>query len=154
MKVIFITDDLSYEGRCENLCKIVNGFIRKGEYEFYAFCSEDDAIEGDIISFIPLMEGEEITDYVREIVDRERFFIVLERGALPLDYAKMLRAHLSEGWGITVGAYSGERDKWRNTGVFILENEYLDTAKLSSFEKSVVIPCAENGELNVFFERC
>ena len=152
MKVIMLTDSLSCEGRCEKLCKIVNSFVKKGKYEFYAFCSEDDSIDGDIISFIPVCDGDGIIDYVREIVGNERFFLVLEKVALPLDYGKMLKSHLSEDWGITVGAYGLKNGKWQNTGVFIVDSEDLDTVDtLHSFERNVVIPCAENGELNVFF---
>ena len=152
MKVIIVSNRLSYEGRCENLCRIVNSFIKKGRYEFYAFCAESDIMEGDIISFIPIKEGEGIIDYIREISEGERFFLVFERGALPLDYAKMLRSHLLMEWGITVGAYESKNGKWLNTGVFIVESEYLDIADtLCSFENDIVIPCAESGDLNVFF---
>ena len=96
MKVIIVTDCFSYEGRCERLCRIVNSFIRSGEYELYAFCTYEDKIEADIISFIPVSGRggiAECIDLAGLVVGEERFFLVLERCADSVNYEKMLKKY-------------------------------------------------------------
>ena len=155
MKVILATNDFNYEGRYERICEMVNSFIKRGRFEFYAFCTGEEETESDIISFLRVGEGfgiRECLSYARYVVGEERFFLVLEKNAQKTDYAKMLKSHLENGCGITVGAIGVKGDAWENTGVFIVESEYIDMIdEIDSFERDIVVPCAESGELNVFF---
>ena len=154
MKVIIVTDCFSYEGRCERLCRIVNSFIRSGEYELYAFCTYEDKIEADIISFIPVSGRggiAECIDLAGLVVGEERFFLVLERCATSVNYEKMLKSHLSKACGITVGAI-GTEDNWKNTGIYIVERECLDISEeCYSVDLDIALPCAEREDLNIFF---
>ena len=153
MKVVIATNRFLYDGRCERICEIINGFMKRGNFEFYAFYTEQYKMEADVVRFIRVSSDCTLMDclsYARYIVGDERFFLVLEETSLFVDPITMLHSHLSTGSGITVCGYGAEGHPWKNSGVFLLEGEYLDGAEdCESFEKDIVIPCAEYGELNV-----
>ncbi|MBQ8392485.1 MAG: hypothetical protein IJX51_01820 [Clostridia bacterium] len=155
MKVFFVTTSFNKKNREIGLCRIINSFSKRGNFEFYAFATKDEGMESDILQILPAHYEDTVDDclfYVRYIADGERCFIVFEDNAIPIDPVRIISSHHRSQSGITV-VYSPTADGgWKNGGVMLVEGDYLELiSQECPLEKSVIPRSAEEGELNVIY---
>ena len=154
MKVVIVSDRYSYPGRRERIEYIVRFFKKYGEFEFIAFDMELPSFNERNLRFLRVNRGDGISkciSYLKGIIGEERFFVVFETNMDGTDISGLMAYHRRNDFGITVSVRKEGEKGWRNLGVVLLENEYLDLiCEGMALEPDIMVRCAEDGDLGVY----
>jgi len=155
MKVIIVSDRYGYPGRRERIEYIVRYFKNYGEFEFIAFDTDMPTYKESHLRFLRVNRGDGVSkciSYLKGIIGEERFFVVFETNMDGTDIGGLITYHKETDSGITVAARREEGQQWRNLGIALLENEYLDLiCEGKSLEPDIMVSCAEDGELGIWY---
>ena len=155
MKVLIVSERYKYPGRAERLNYIMEEFQRYGSFEFIAFDVDRQSFVKRGLHILKVNRGDEISkciSYMKGVIGQERFFVVMETAMEGTDIGRLLYDHKKSGMGITVAARREADGSWKNLGIALLENEYLDLiCDGAALEPDIMVDCAENGELGICY---
>ncbi|MBQ8343605.1 MAG: hypothetical protein IJY41_00235 [Clostridia bacterium] len=154
MKIILVTDNYTYESRGERIFNLVDFFSRQGKYEFIAFDIYKQRVNLKNLHILKVNQNDTPTkciSYVKGIIGDERFVVIYERYVRYIDLKCLLDFHMSHDFGISVCALDKKENRFSNSGIFVIENEYLDLIE-NGYEphRELCIYCAERNDLGIF----